>query len=151
MADFERARAAVQRARDWWNSLSEDEQAQWRERGFSSWDAFWMDLRCRQGRARAGDICPNGNGNGSTTGNNDIGSSNGNGRALPKFVTMGPGPRPLVKTPRIPDFGPPSSTVRPSPNGNGNGNGNGAQAWYQNPLVWVAGAGALFLVARRRS
>ena len=148
MADMERARAAVQRARDWWNSLSADEQAQWRERGFSSWDAYWMERRCRQGRARAGDICPNGNGNGSTNGNNDIGASNGNGRAAPKFVTMG-GPRPLVKTARVPDLGPPPAVIPgTSPSANGNGNG---QAWFQNPLVWALGAGALFLATRRRA
>ena len=147
MADMERARAAVQRARDWWNSLSEDEQARWRERGFSRWDAFWMDLRCRQGRARAGDICQNGNG--STNGNNDIGASNGNGRAtLPSWAAdVGP-VRPLTKTPRIPDFGPPPTQVMPG--AGSNGNGNGAQLWYQNPWIWAALAGGGLLLASRR-
>ena len=153
MAELEKTRAAMQRARDWWNSLSDEEQSMWRQQGLNRWDAFWMALRCRQGRARATDICPNGNGNGSTNGNNDIGGSNGNGRAtLPRWAQDigGPLTGPLTKTPRMPDFGPPSTSVLPGPGANGNGNGNGMQTWFQNPWVWAALAGGGLLLATRR-
>jgi len=147
--------AGISTAKEWWASLSAEEQASYRSLGISSAQGWAMARRCKKGRPRASDICngaiaANGNGNGNGNGTNVLTRTREERAALRaqraeerRTARQVTGPGLAATMPRI----------NPGQVGLTPGNGaaaNGEQLWYQNPLVWAAGAAGAYLLWMRK-